>query len=257
MSDDQRENMSDGQNIDDILKSWDFRIDQPVVRLLLGKDGRDVLQIRVDMGVLQLEIEGRPDGTTPHSHKTYLDYLKQLSLDADEMDISDEHCVEIDREFAQFYHRRVCWLQLRNFDNAIRDADHTLRLMDFCKEFSDDEQWTVSHEQYRPFVLFHRTQASALAALGDEEDEGAEKAVEEINLGLSSLNNLFAKYDAEDQFEEDELVKRLIEMREDLRTRFEIGKTLQEQLAEAVTAEDYELAAKIRDKITHRDSPLH
>ncbi len=247
--------MSEGDNIDSILREWDFRIDQPVVRLIQGSDGRDVLQIRVDMGVLQLETDGRPDGSKPEDSNTYLEHLNKLAQEDEDWEITDEQCVEIDREFAQFYHRRVCWLHLREFDKAIRDSDHTLKLMDFCQEFSSDEQWNVTHEQYRPFVLFHRTQACALAAL--DENEGAQEAIEAINGGLEQMKGLFVQYEAEDQFEEDELVCRLIEMREDLRTRFEIGKTLKEQLDDAIDAEDYEKAAKIRDEIAHRNSPLH
>jgi protein-arginine kinase activator protein McsA len=44
-------------------------------------------------------------------------------------------------------------------------------------------------------------------------------------------------------------VKRLLEMRESVRQRYELGRTLDEQLAEAIRAENYELAATIRDKI--------
>jgi hypothetical protein len=143
-------------------------------------------------------------------------------------------------------------LQLKEFSLAVRDADHTLKLMDFCQQHSPSEQWTLSHEQYRPFVLYHRTQAAALELL--QHDDGAELAIEEINRGLEMLHTLFVEFEAEEQFEEDELVQRLSEFRESLRDRYEVGKTLQEQLADAVAAEHYELAAKLRDKMNNRDS---
>jgi protein-arginine kinase activator protein McsA len=38
-------------------------------------------------------------------------------------------------------------------------------------------------------------------------------------------------------------------MRESVRQRYEVGRTLDEQLAEAIRAEDYELAARLRDEI--------
>ena len=49
------------QDIDDILKQWPFDPFNVNVRLLESSH-REVLQMRVDMGILQLEIEGRPDG---------------------------------------------------------------------------------------------------------------------------------------------------------------------------------------------------
>jgi hypothetical protein len=118
--------------------------------------------------------------------------------------------------------------------------------MDFVREHSPDEEWTLSHEQYRPFVLFHRVQAGALAAL---QEDGPESAIGEINTGLARFRDLFARYDATEQYADDELVKRLEEMRESVRQRYDVGRTLDEQLAEAVKAENYELAARIRDRI--------
>jgi protein-arginine kinase activator protein McsA len=38
-------------------------------------------------------------------------------------------------------------------------------------------------------------------------------------------------------------------MRENVRQRYEVGRTLDEQLAEAVSTENYELAAKLRDRM--------
>lgn len=217
-----------------------------------GDDGRDVIQMRLDLGLLQMETAGRPDGSKPHGAESFYDYLIGRTVtDGEEYVMTEEECEEADREFVQYYHRRICWLALREFHSAVADADHTLGLMDFCRDHSPDEQWTLSHEQYRPFVLFHRTQAAALAALGDR---GAEVAVEELNAGLDQMRQVFVEYEAEEEFEEDELVQRLVELRESLRQHFRVGRTLQEQLAEAVASEKYELAAELRDELNRRNS---
>ncbi len=242
------------QRIDHILKEWPFDPFAVNVRLI-EDNSRMILQMRVDMGILQLEADGRPDGVKPHGAKTYYEFLKRKAKqNKDKFQLDEDHCVEIDREFVQFYHRRVCWLQLKQFDRAVQDADHTLGLMDFCKEFSADEEWTISHEQYRPFVLYHRTQAAALSVLNDDDStDAAELAIEEVNSGLERMQDLFIEYDAEEQFEEDELVQRLIEFREGLRTKYKVDSTLDERLAKAVADEDYELAAELRDMISERD----
>lgn len=243
--------MSESDGIDHILNEWEYDPLGTSVREIVVND-RIVLQMRVDMGLLQLETTGRPDGSKPEGRDTYLDFLRSLAVSDTEFKLDDEQCIEVDREFVQFYQRRVCWLQLKHFDLAVRDADHTLALMDFCKVHSPSEQWTLSHEQYRPFVLYHRTQAAALEKL--HADHGPELAIEEVNRGLNIMRELFVAYEAEDQFEEDELVQRLDEFRENLRDRYEVGKTLREQLAEAISAEQYELAASLRDKLNSRDT---
>ncbi len=239
------------QDIDHILKRWPFDPLTVNVRLL-ELAHRQVLQMRVDMGILQLEIEGRPDGGRPDGANTYYDLLQRRAREKSNFVLSDDECIEVDREFVQFYHRRVCWLQLKEFDRAVRDADHTLSLMDFCKNHSPDEQWTISHEQYRPFVLYHRTQAAALSQLELDVEDAAELAIEEVNRGLDQLHALFVDYDAEQQFDEDELVQRLIEFRNSLREKYDVDRTLEEQLADAIAAEDYERAADIRDKLSSR-----
>ena len=239
--------MASSRDIDSLLKGWNFQPGEVNARLIKARNGREVLQMRVDMGLLQMETDLRPDGLRPNGAETYFDYLVgEVIREGGSFRLSKEQCAEADREFVQYYHRRLCWLSLREYGRAARDADHSLAFMDFVREHSPDEEWTLSHEQYRPFVLFHRVQASALAAL---QDHGPEVAITEINDGLARFRDLFARYDAAEQFADDELVKRLVEMRENVRQRYDVGHTLDEQLAEAIRAEDYELAAKIRDRI--------
>ncbi len=239
------------QDIDNILKQWPFDPFSVNVRQLHLPE-RIVIQMRVDMGLLQLEVEGRPDGKNPHGSRTYYDYLVDKASETQDFELNEDNCVEIDREFVQYYHRRVCWLQLREFDRAVADADHTLRLMDFCKQYSNDEQWTISHEQYRPFVIYHRTQAASLSCIEKDDENGAENAIKEVDSGLALMRVLFEEYGAGDQFEEDELVQRLMEFSENLKERYEIGESLDAQLAEAIAAEDYETAAILRDQMTKK-----
>ncbi len=243
--------MSQPEHLDDLLRDWSYEPQTLGVRIVAGNDGRDVLQMRIDMGILQLETGGRPDGARPEGFESYFDFLVSESIRfGNEFVIDDDQSNEVDREFVQYYHRRICWLRLQDYERAIRDADHTLGLMDFCKKHSDDDQWTLSHEQYRPFVLFHRTQAAALASL---DEGGPEESIQAINGGLDSLREVFEEYEAEDHFDDDELVARLLDLRETLRKEYEVGKTLHEQLAEAVASEQYELAARLRDELAKRE----
>ena len=237
-------------HLDDLLSKWEFNPSILNVRLIKGKDGRDVIQMRVDMGILQLETTGRPDGEQIEECETYLEYLQNKCLKDPEHRLTDKESNEVDREFMQFYHRRICWLRLQYYNRAVMDADHTLLLMDLCEKASNDEEWNGSHEQYRPFVLFHRTQAAALGAL---EENSAEDAVQAINMGLKTMEKFFIKHEAEEHFESDELVVRLTDLRESLRDEYEVGQTLKERLYAAVEQEQYELAARLRDELSRRE----
>ena len=238
-------------HLDDLLSQWAFDPATLNVRLVKGKDGRDVIQMRVDMGILQLETTGRPDGLPIEECESYLEYLQLQHLADPDRELTEAECGEVDREFMQFYHRRICWLRLQYYHRAVMDADHTLRLMDLADAMSPDEEWTGTHEQYRPFVLFHRTQAEAL---GELEENTAEHAVQAINRGLDSVREFFDKHGAEEHYEDDELVVRLVELRESVRTEYSVGQTLSERLEAAVEQEQYELAARLRDELTRRES---
>ncbi len=243
--------MAGFRDIDSILKGWPFRPGEVTARMVKARSGRQVIQMRVDMGLLQMETEHRPDGERPGGAETFFDYVVGEAVrEGESFRLSKEQCAEADREFVQYYHRRICWLALREYKRAAKDADHSLALMDFVRDHSPDEEWTLSHEQYRPFVLFHRVQAGALAAL---EEDGPESAIREINRGLDRFKDLFERYDAADRFSDDELVKRLSDMREHVRQRYDVGNTLEEQLAQAVEAENYELAAQLRDRMRGRE----
>lgn len=241
--------MRSGEHLDHLLQQWPFEPEGLGVRLLKGSDGRDVLQLRVDLGILQLETSGRPDGMRPGGFNTVLDMLCRREEEEPDFELDEETCVEIDREFVQFYHRRVAWLRLQRFDRAVLDADHTLALMDFSAEHSPCEEWTFQHEQHRAFVIFHRSQAAALRAI---EEQNPGRAIAEINDGLQLIYENFEEMGWDEQFDEDELVERLIELRESMRSDFGIEKSLKEQLEEAVEAEQYELAAQIRDEMSRR-----
>lgn len=241
--------MAEHHDIDFIFREWPYQPGVISARLIHASDNREVLQMRMEMGVLQMEVVGRPDGERPGGLDTYLDYLKTQMPEGEPFVLTEEQCFDIDREFMQYYHRRICCLALREFDRAVADADHTLLLMDFVVAHSPNEEWTLSHERYRPFVEFHRIQAASMATL---ERGGPEAAIEELENGLERMHATFVSMGAEEQFEEDELVGQLRELKESLRQEYHLGRTLAEQLADAVAAEEYERAARLRDELARR-----
>lgn len=241
--------MSDtNHSLDPIIEGWAFDPTAPTARKSEGDDGRPVLLLRVDLGVLQLETTGRPDGSRPYDKASMLEWIlhREQNVDA-EFALSTEECFDVDREFSQFYHRRIAWIALREYANAAADAKHTLSLMDACLRHAPDEEWAISHEQHRPFVLFHQAQAHALQRVEEQGEPSA--AIEELNRGIESIRAFYEEHELEQDFDEDELVHRLVHARESLREKYDLGKTLPEQLADAIANEQFELAARLRDRI--------
>lgn len=250
------------RDLDDVIQGWPFDPEpgEILAREVRARDGRTVLQIRIELGVLQLEVGGRPDGLRPHGFLTYLDYLRHSAAGrgqatggkAPPWTMSTHQRSEADREFIQYYHRRVAWLALRRYDKAIQDADHTLALMDFIRRHGTDDDYVASHEQFRGPVLFHRTQAATALAL---ERRRPEEAIDALRDGVERLGSHQRTWWEEHEPSDSPnpaLIESLRSIEEEIRKNFAVEKTLREQLDEAVAREDYEQAARLRDEIRAR-----
>ncbi len=242
------------QDIDEALRSWEIKPGTVQARQVEAGDGRQVLQMRLDLGIVQMEIEDRPDGARPEGFPTYFQYLafqaEEKGRQGRRFVLSEDQCLEADREFIQFYHRRICWMALENFRRAVADADHTLAFMDFVRDHSPNEEYTQAHEQYRGFVMFHRIESAAALQV---QEKSPEAAIDEINSGLEKLQAFFAEHNAEEQMEENPMIEQLRKMEKALRQKHGIETTLREQLAKAVANEQYEVAAKLRDALRRRE----
>src|SRR5216110_585605 len=61
-------------DLNTITDNWPYESGTIKVRRITGLDGREKLQLRVDLGVLQMEMTGRPDGRRPHNCESLLEY---------------------------------------------------------------------------------------------------------------------------------------------------------------------------------------
>lgn len=249
------------RDMDDAIQGWPYEPEpgEVIAREVRARDGRMVVQVRVELGVLQMEVGGRPDGTRPHGFASYLDYLRYRAAgrglapggNAPPWTMSREHRTAADREFVQYYHRRVAWLSLQRYDRALIDADHTLALMDFIGRHGSDEEYVGSHERFRGLVIFHRTQAAAALAL---ERRKPEEAIDIVREGVERLESHHQNWSSENENDtpNPSLIEQLNVLEQEIRKNFAVEKTLREQLDEAVALEDYERAARLRDQIRNR-----
>ncbi len=250
------------RDIDEALKGWPYEPEpgETVVREVRARDGRIVVQVRQELGILQMEVEGRPDGLRPHGFRSYLEYLRHRAasrgLDPSGKSppwrMSREHCYEADREFVQYYHRRMAWLALQRFDRMLADAEHTLALMDLVRRHAPDPEYVASHERFRGGVLFHRTQAAAALSLERRKPDEAIDVVREGVERLRSHQQMWMEQNEEIETPDEALIEQLRLLEGEIRKSFAVEKTLREQLDEAVASEDYEKAARLRDQIRAR-----
>ncbi|MFG0305153.1 MAG: hypothetical protein ACF8Q5_02925 [Phycisphaerales bacterium JB040] len=80
------------RDLTDILKEWPYQPGELHVRLIEGADGEPKLQVRLDLGLLQMNVEGRPDGERPHGYDSLLEYHEARldGLEPEDLDDADD-----------------------------------------------------------------------------------------------------------------------------------------------------------------------
>ena len=73
-----------------LLDSWPFEPGTINVRVIEGVDLLPKIQVRLDLGVIQMNIDGRPDGQRPHGFASLLEYLETRVDEARDFAIDPE-----------------------------------------------------------------------------------------------------------------------------------------------------------------------
>src|SRR5881397_823824 len=126
-------------DISHLLDRWEYRPGQVMVRRFVGKDGQEKIQLRVDLGILQMNAQGRPDGKRPCGAPSYYEHLLQKSKQSPAADftLTPEDVAKIQLEALQYHHRYICLLQLEDYAGVVRDTDRNLRLFEFVCEHTE------------------------------------------------------------------------------------------------------------------------
>lgn len=174
------------KDIQEILRNWEYQPGVFLVRKIIGDDGKEKIQVRVNLGILQMEMDGRPDGKTPYNAKSLLDYyisiideLIELNGTSDGFILTEKDMKDIDAEIMQYYYRRVCLFALKDYALAKKDAEHNLKLMDIIKKHCKDKDYIESHEKFRSFVIIEMARAGILECINSKDHAGAMKHVNE------------------------------------------------------------------------------
>jgi hypothetical protein len=67
-----------GADISSILGAWTYNPSQINARRILTDAGEECIQVRLDLGILQMHASGRPDGTRPMGFESLLEYYENL-----------------------------------------------------------------------------------------------------------------------------------------------------------------------------------
>jgi hypothetical protein len=240
------------QDLRPILAGWDFEPERVNVRIITGDDGSEKIQMRIDLGVMQMEVHGRPDGDRPEGCESLLDFheaaARTAELAGDMYSLGPDKCVALMREGVQYYHRYLSAFHLERYDLVARDTARNLRLFAFVVRHAIRQRDRIEFDRYRPYVEMMHARARASEAL-DRED--GHEALDRIDAGIRGIRRFLADYGQEDHEGECAELQFLLQWRKDVERDRPMGpiERLEQQLEVSVKLENYEEAARIRDQI--------
>jgi hypothetical protein len=265
------------KDISAILRGWEYEPGTVNVRKITGSDGQPKLQMRLDLGLLQMELSGRPDGRRPHGFESLLDYHERRLRDYRKKNGTEEgfhltgsQCQALREEALMYYHRYLSLFVLGEFPGVALDTERNLRVLDLCGKYASDEQDRLVLEQYRPYILmmYSRARASVEFEAGKAMEEGEtpapasevfrryRAALVYIKRGLRDLKAFFTRFGQPEAYRHSNEVRILrrfgIEIRKKLPT--DPKRELEKKLQRAVRDERYEEAAKLRDELGKLES---
>jgi hypothetical protein len=252
--------MSD--DLSKLLGNWSYEPDEVLVRIIDGDDGRQKIQLRVDLGILQMELDGRPDGARPQDCESWLDYYEQQQQahDASHSDLTPYLLADRDggnlwREAVQYYHRYLAFWHLSMFERCARDTRRNLRLFAFIRAHTQNDRMKMQFEQWRPYVLMMHSRAVATPLI--QQGHFAE-GLRVIESGIDSIRDFLDEYQQSDRADQCAELLSLERWRDEILTREKSAavavpqtaiQVLRRKLEDAVAVEEFEEAARLRDEI--------
>ena len=239
-------------DLNTVLRDWPHESGKIKVRKIVGLDGREKLQLRIDLGVLQMELTGRPDGVRPHGCDSLLEYHQQRAQRAlqrgENYELTIEQCAELQQEGIQYYHRYLSLFQISDYAGVVRDTQRNIDLFDFVADHTNREDLVWNLQQFRPYVLMMNTRARAsiLLAKGKFPD-----AMREIQRGRHAIAAFYERSNFPELVAKSSEIAFLDEWLEEVRAKRPLSKleVMEREMEIAIAKELYERAAELRDAI--------
>lgn len=229
-------------DISAILKDWPSEPGRVQVRVVQTEEGRSILQVRLEMGIIQMERDGRPDG------RVGFDAVLQLRDAAQAEPLSAEACAAIREEANQFHQRAVALVAVEDFARSVADSRHAMEAAVLMRDKAQRPEDRAAGAAPIPALIVLRSRAEASGALRVRDTR---TAIAAIDAGLIELRSVFHDRGGLAAFERSGEAAVLRAMREMLVPRLPSSQRaeLEERLKAAVMAENYELAAILRNEL--------
>ncbi len=246
------------EEITEILKSWPFD-GQNNVRKIVDTNGVEKIQVRIEQGafqgILQMDLDGRPDGRRPYDKEFVMDHFKEKLAGSqnnkrtiEKFLLSREDCREIFDESFTVYERYVFLLQIKDYDRVVRDTERNMEVFRFVKEYGAHREDRQHLERWWPYILRMHYVARVMLEVQENRFSVALRLILEAEDKIENLEEV----DSEEFHSERERSRQALkDLAQEVRDKMPLDpkEALQKALDEAVKREEYEKAAVLRDQL--------
>ncbi len=235
------------KDLSHILEEWEYDPEKSI-RVITADDGRQVLQVRLPLGIEQYELDGRPDGVRPFGKETLLEeFQERARLAGGAFELANEDFVGLSNEGILFYYRYLRLFQIGDYRRTARDTDHNMELCELVEKYGEalDEKNTLL--QYKPYIMRMNAISKAMMYLHKHLKTAAREILE------SAIENIRELPEVDTPSFQFERVRSIDYLESALKQVHEKEvdpiESLREELKQAIEDENYERAAELRDRI--------
>jgi hypothetical protein len=240
-------------DLNTLMGDWRYDPNSVTARRIVGAEGRYKIQLRLDLGVLQMEVDGRQDGRHPNGFPSLADYYfdreeKQEAAGEALFELTPAEAMELQQEAAQFYYRYIANYALRDYEQVVEDTEHNLDIIDLVDRHTEDDELAWQFLQFYPYVRMMNARARGEWA-GDQ--AAYDDAIQAVEDGLAEIREFWTAHTEEGPDKHAREIDILTELLTQLKQKRPLSQmdVLQEELQRAIASENYERAATLRDAI--------
>ncbi|RJP70939.1 MAG: hypothetical protein C4532_08380 [Candidatus Abyssobacteria bacterium SURF_17] len=216
------------------------------------------IRVVTQRGTFYLEVDGRPDGADPVLPK-FLRKKANISCEGfNAFSLDDSEVQQLSEEAFLYRLRREYFFKASDYARAIRDVNIGIQIIELITTHASNPELSSFFLQFRPDQEIFRRTAEAKLAIKQKDYSLARQRIELAGAFLREFTRIH-----NEAFPQTWLEKRLQQLK---KVYDEIGETwendlsplrnspisLEEQLRNAIAAEEYERAAVLRDMIRNR-----
>lgn len=239
----------------DVLRQWEYDPDKISVRKIRCANGAIQIQQRVEMGIIQMEPTGRPDGVRPFDCESFLEHFEDLHRrhaatfgDETAFELAAEDCHALREESSLYYKRLVASYVLEDYAEVDRDAQHNLEIFAFMRAHTGLSEAVRRFAPWIPYLIMMQTKARVYLAM---REDLVESAIAHLNRGLLAVEAHFESVGDREGFAGCDEARLLQSLRNDVAARRPVNEDdrIQRELEAAVREERYEDAARLKTQL--------